>query len=114
MSRMIAPSKEPLVTARKAKTGAPMARSRAPDLREPPLLHAQHAVRHVEHPLVVGDQENGGAGGPGDAAEAVDDVAPGLPVERRRRLVGEDEPRPGDERARDGHALALADGELIG
>src|SRR5277367_4472154 len=34
-------------------------------------------------------------------------------VKRRDRLVGDDQPRPGDEGARDGDALALATGKLM-
>jgi hypothetical protein len=44
----------------------------------------------------------------------VDDGRAGLAVEVGGRLVGEHDARPGDQGARDGDALALAAGQLVG
>jgi len=48
------------------------------------------------------------------APDRVEDLARHGHVERAHRFVEHHEARAGDERARDGHALALAAGELAG
>ena len=49
-----------------------------------------------------------------DRDQQLHDLDRGLRVERRRRLVGEQELRLLHDRARDAHALALAAGERVG
>ena len=49
-----------------------------------------------------------------DLLHQVDDVLAGGRIQVRRRLVREHELGSGHERARDGHALALTTGELVG
>ena len=61
---------------------------------------------------IVRDEDDGLAAG-GQLFEDADDVAAGLLVEVAGRLVGQDQRRVVDERAGDGHALALAAGELV-
>ena len=58
----------------------------------------------------VGDDDRGAAGE--QAAQAVLDPALGVEVDVRRRLVEDQDPRVGDERARERDELALAGREL--
>ncbi len=62
---------------------------------------------------LVGDQEHGVAGLV-QLVEEVHDLGRGGRVEVAGRLVGEEDRRVVDQRAGDGHALALAAGELVG
>ena len=87
-------------------------------------------ARQLAHDLAVGEEEHavghrGGAGVVGDhhdrlaqlvdrVAELLEDLAARGRVEVARRLVGEDDRRPRDERAGDRDALLLAAGELGG
>ena len=71
------------------------------------------ALRPRGNVVLMGDEDHG------DAAcvqllEQRDDLVGGAAVERAGRLVGEQQARAVDERARDRHALALAARELIG
>ena len=63
---------------------------------------------------VMGDHHDRVAVGVDDLAQEREHVAPGAPVERSGRLVGEHDLGPGDERAGDRDALLLAAGELRG
>ena len=85
---------------------------RVGERRQPAVLEVDDAVGDVEDAVVVRDQQDGDALLLGEVVHQVDDVAAGLLVERRGRLVGEDDARPRGERARDRDALLLAAREL--
>jgi hypothetical protein len=74
----------------------------------------ENAIGDVEDAVVVRHDDHGRAALSRQATEEIDHVAPRLLVERRRRLVGEHEAWPADERPRHGHALLLARRELVG
>ena len=63
--------------------------------------------------LVVGDDEAGRALGPDEVAQDARMVLGRRAVELARRLVGEEQRRPGGERDREGDALLLAAGQLV-
>ena len=63
---------------------------------------------------IVADQEEGHACLALEIAHEVQRLRLHRDVERRDGLVGDDQLRPGDERPRDGDALALAAGKLVG
>jgi hypothetical protein len=65
-------------------------------------------VGDVEDAVVVRHQHDRRPVLLGEVVEAIDDVASGLLVERRGRLVGEDDARTRGERARDRDALLLS------
>ena len=65
-------------------------------------------------PRVVGDHDDRLAELVDGAAQEVEHLGRGLRVEVARRLVGEDDRRPGGQRAGHGDALLLAAGELGG
>ena len=85
---------------------------RAGERREAPILEVDDAVGHVENAVVVRDQQHGDALLLGECLHQIHDIAPGLLVERRRRLVGEDDARPTGEGAGDRDALLLSSREL--
>src|SRR3984957_10696408 len=62
---------------------------------------------------IMADQEKGQARLALEIAHEVQRLRLHRDVERRHRLVCDDEPRSRDERARDGDALALAAGKLM-
>src|SRR5690349_2189225 len=62
---------------------------------------------------IMADQEKGHARLTLEIAHEVQRLRLYRDVERRHRLVCDYEPRPGDERAGDGDALALAPGKLV-
>ena len=64
--------------------------------------------------LVVRDVHESGAGLPVDAAQFHLHLEPDLEIERRERLVQEQHARAIDEGAREGDALHLATGQLVG
>ena len=76
------------------------------------VLEEHDAVGDARGAGVVGDHDDGLAELVDAAAEQVEDLAAGAGVEVAGRLVGEQDGRPGDERAGDGDALLLAAGEL--
>ena len=80
--------------------------------RQAAVFDVEDAVGDVEDAVVVGAQEHRASFAFREIAEQVDDVAPGLAVERRGRLVGEDDARTAGERPRDGDPLFLAAGQL--
>ena len=65
------------------------------------------ALAALRQALIVGDQQQGGAVPGALLEQAVDDQAAGRAVEASRRLVGEQQHRPGDEGAGDRHPLLL-------
>ena len=66
-----------------------------------------------DHAEVVADQEEGHALLAFEVAHQVEHLRLHRNVERRHRLVGDDQLRPRDQRARDGDALPLAAGEFV-
>src|ERR1041385_4318075 len=64
-------------------------------------LHSREALRRDEH----GPSRDGGT-------ERVDEQTLGLRVDRRERVVEDDDARAGDERACEGDALPLSTGEV--
>ena len=77
------------------------------------VVHAGDAVGVGEDAVVVGDDDDGAAGGAGDLAEEVEHDLAVLRVERGGGFVADDERRFVDERAGDGDALLLAAGEFV-
>ena len=78
-------------------------------------VHHEHSVGEVaHHAQVVRDEEVGEVDLPLQLAEQVEDLGLHGDVERRGRLVEDDEGRIGRERASDAHALALPARELVG
>ncbi len=88
--------------------------ARTPYVPHPAVAHDDLAVRVGGDPGLVGDEDDGGAGVPGGLGEQAHDPFAVEGVEGAGRLVGEDHPGGGDERAGDGDALALAAGYLAG
>ena len=83
-------------------------------LDDPSRVHDDHAVGDVGHDAqVVGDQDHPGAGLVAQLAQLVEDLRLDRHVERRRRLVGDQQLRRARERHRDHHALAHAARELV-
>ena len=79
-----------------------------------PQIHHADARRHVpDHGEVVADEEVGQAQPVLQVAHQVEDLRLHGDVERRGRLVADDEVGLGRQRAGDGDALALAAGELV-
>ena len=80
---------------------------------EAPLVELQHAPAHaVDHVTVVGGHHHGGPG-PVDAHEQLHDADRRLRVDVARGLVGEQQRRVVDERARHADALLLAAADLV-
>jgi hypothetical protein len=77
------------------------------------VLEMEDAIGDVEDAAVVRHQHDAGRLFSGELLNQVRDVAPRFPIERRRRLVGEDDLGVVDQRARDRHALTLAAAELV-
>ena len=88
----------------------------APGARgEHAALAQEEGVRERRHDLlgVVGDEdERRTVPAPGDAVHEPEELLPGDGIEPRARLVEDEEPRPGHERARDEDPLALALGQV--
>src|ERR671920_2514013 len=81
---------------------------------DPAVRDLDHAPPHaIHHRLVVRRDEHRGAG-PVDPVQQLHDPDGGLGIEVAGRLVGDEQRRVVDERARDGHALLLAARELVG
>ena len=84
-------------------------------LDDPPEVHDDHAVGEVlDDAEVVGDEEVGDAEVALQLDEEVEHLGLDALVQRRHRLVADDELRVGGERAGDRYALELAAGELVG
>ena len=77
-------------------------------------IHDRDAVGDVlHHREVVGDEDVGEAEAALQVLQQVDDLRLDRDVERRDRLVADDEARLDGERAGDADALALAAGEFV-
>ena len=76
-----------------------------------PVADVDLAVGHGRDVGVVGDQDDGPAGGM-EVVEELDDLGAGVAVEVARRLVGEEDGRLRDEGAGDPDALLLAARQL--
>jgi hypothetical protein len=76
------------------------------------VLDLEDAVGEVEDAVVVGDDDDGAVRLDRDGAQQVHDAAAGAGVERRGRLVADDQPGIVDQRAGDGDALLLPAGQL--
>ncbi len=84
------------------------------DLGEPPGIHDGDAVGGLgDDAHVVGHQHDRGAVVAAETLQQRDDLRLDRDVERRRRLVGDDEPRVGAEREGDDDALPHAAGEMM-
>ncbi len=66
-----------------------------------------------DHPEIVRDEEDRHVALVPQPAQQVEDLRLDRDVERRRRLVGDQQSRPGSERHGDHHALLLAAGHLV-
>ena len=83
-------------------------------LDDPAEIHHRDAVGDVlHHREIVRDEDVGEAEPVLQIAQQIDDLRPDRDVERRDRLVADDELRLDRERAGDGDALALAAGEFV-
>ena len=83
-------------------------------LDELPEVHHRDPVAHVaDDAEIVGDEEIRQLELVLELLEQVDHLRLDRDVERRHRLVGDDQLRPQRERARDADPLALAAGELV-
>ena len=84
------------------------------DLDETAEIHDGDAVRHMVHDReVVADEQVGQAEIVLQVAHQVEDLGLDRHVERRGRLVAQDQVRLAGERPGDGDALALAAGEFV-
>ena len=84
------------------------------ELDDPPEIHDRDAARQVpHHAQVVRDEQIRELEAPLQLEQEVQDLRLDRHVERRHRLVGDDELRLERERARDADALALAAAELV-
>ena len=83
-------------------------------LDHPARVHDHDAVGDVgDHREVVGDQDDPGVGLLAQLAQLVEDLRLDRDVQRRGRLVGDQQLRRAGQRHRDHHALAHAAGELV-
>src|SRR5438876_295323 len=81
---------------------------------DPAEVHDRHPVAHVlDHPEIVGDEQQREPELPLQVVQQVQYLGLDGDVERRHRLVRDDEARADRERARDPDALALAAAELV-
>ena len=84
------------------------------DLDDAAEIHHADPARHVaDHGEVVADEEIGQAELVLQVAHQIEDLRLHGDVERRGRLVADDELGLGGERARDRDALALAAGKFV-
>ena len=79
-----------------------------------PSARKTHPVGVRRGDRVVGDDHDGLPVVVDAAAQQLEHLGAGPGVEVAGRLVGEDDPRPADQRAGDRHPLLLAAGELLG
>ncbi len=83
-------------------------------LHTAPAVHHQHVVRDVgDDAEVVGDEDDRGAGLLLELLEQVHDLGLHGDVQRRRRLVGDQQRGVADQRHGDHRALAHTAGELV-
>ena len=84
------------------------------DLDDAPPIHDRRGLTDMrDDGEIMADQEKGHASLALEIAHEVQRLRLHRNVERRHRLVRDDKPRPGDQRARDGDALALPTGKLM-
>ena len=84
-------------------------------LDDPPRVHDRHAVSELgHHGQVVADVDGGHLVAVAQVADGLEHAGLGGDVKARRRLVADDHVRAAGERHRDGHALLLAAGQLMG
>ena len=77
-------------------------------------VHDDHVVTHLsDHPEVMRDQDDRRVGAPAEIAEQFQDLRLSGDIERRGRLVGDQQRRVVDQRHRDHHALAHTAGKLV-
>ena len=79
-----------------------------------PVADDEDAVGVGRRLRIVGDEDDRLAALDARAPQRIEDLGAGRVVEVAGRLVGEQERRPGDERAGDGHPLLLARRQLVG
>ena len=77
------------------------------------IHHGDGIATLQNEPEIVRDEERGGSGSRGQILDQRDDARFDRHVERRRRLVEDQEPRVGKERHRDDDPLLLAARELM-
>ena len=86
---------------------------RRPDLNDPAVIEDGDAIGHRQRfALIVGDEDKGEAERALQGLQLALHRLAQLQVERSQRLVEQQHFRAQDERARKGHALPLAAGEL--
>ena len=89
-------------------------RRRRSRLDDAPVIHHLHGVGHLgDDAEVVGNQHDARLGLCGQGLDQLEDLGLDRDVERRRRLVGNQEPRTARQRHRDHQALALPTRELV-
>ncbi len=77
-------------------------------------IHGEHARAGLgDDSEIVGDEEQRRAGVAGELEQEVDDLGLDGDIERRRRLVGDQQPRLAHQRDGDHGALAHAAGKLV-
>ncbi len=86
----------------------------APHVLDTPVVHVGDGVSELEHACVVRDDDHAAIWREGDGGEQLHDRVSGIGVQRRRRLVADDEARFVDERSSQGDPLLLTAGELRG
>jgi hypothetical protein len=96
------------------RPGRVRARGRLLDANDAAVVHDGDAVGEVHDARVVRDDDQRAVGASGHGAQRLHHAPAGLVVERGGGLVAHDEARVVHQRARDGHALLLAAGELRG
>ena len=85
------------------------------DLGDAAGIHHRHAVRGLgDDAHVVGDEHDGGAALAAELLQERDDLRLDRDIQRRRRLVGDDQLRLGGQGQGDDDALAHAAGEFVG
>ena len=82
---------------------------------QPAGVHDRHPVGGLgHHAEVVGDQQDGRAGVPGQIEHEGEDLPLDRDVQGRGRLVGDEQLRPQHKGHGDHHPLALAAGKFVG
>ena len=88
--------------------------SRRRHLHEPPGIHHGHPIAGLgDDAQIVGHDHDRHAQPVAQLEQQLQDLVLDRDVERRRRLVGQQQPRPARQRDRDHHALAHAARELV-
>jgi hypothetical protein len=81
---------------------------------DPTIGHFEDAVAELKHTRVVRDHDDRAIGFDSDLLQQPHHGLARLGIERRRRLVADQEPRFVDQRPRDRHPLLLPAGEFCG